>query len=595
MSSYNYYYDCLKQKGCCCCPNGSNGSNLINLLPLNNIWTGNLNTFNNIKTKNITIDGTYAITFSDAVKIMDGSNNVITTDGVGGSTAIKSNGGILSLTSVGNDLTMTSAGDINLNVSGGGTINVGAFFGTDPLITTSITDVNYNPEIIYYNDNGNNKIILPPMCKGQKMSLINNGVSGLFDWVQLGPTPSVAFPVTLFKQMSDGNIWIASNNSSTSAEIHIYDSTNTTQLGTITFGGALDGICQINVMLEDDTGLDYVYIGGEFRDVNGNAQNQFCITRVVRSTFIEAPLFDGFTTDYGVDGSVSTLLQNGSDLYAGGEFHFITPTTTTAECFIKVSPCDTTSGAQTYSQIGGGVSAAITKFTGYQDSFFSPILVMVGAIDHVDIGGTPIPTSNIASYNINTNVWTTTSGTVFFNNNINDIIPNTVPPTHFIVTGLFTDYVRAVSINLSTETSISGITVSSPFESNSITLSNPANCFAVDYWYEINTIAFTGVQKTYTSITPITQIMCSGYLNGNLALNWYNQSEIYEYKSIATSQDCLYSIDQTNPNSYFLYFGVDTYISYLLTSKFQATYFTANEYNSILYWTPLGQPQGSFS
>jgi hypothetical protein len=466
------------------------------------------------------------------------------------------------------------------------------FSNTDPLIKTTTTDVNYNPEIIYYNDNSNNKTILPPMCKGQKMSLINNGVLPVADWVQLGSP--ISYPIQLFKQMTDGNIWIAYNTSSTSAEIQIFDSTNNTQLGQINLDGALDGITQIKVMLEDDS-LDYVYIGGEFRTINSNAQNQFCITRVVRSTFVEDPLFDSSTTDYGVDGVVNTLLQAGSDLLVGGEYHFIEPTLTTAECFIKVSNCNATSGTQTYSQMGGGVSTAISKFSGYLDISSNPILVMVGSIDNVDIANTPIATSNIACYDISNNIWTATSGTVSFNDTIFDIIPNTFPTTHFIVVGLFTDYIRAVSVDLSTETSISGITVSSPFYNNSIIFQNPSNCFAVDYWYEIDTINFTGVQKAYTSITPTTQIMCADFLNGNFALSWFNQSEIYEYLPNTPSQDCIFSIDQTNPNSYFIYGNVDTYIDYLLTGKFQATYFTANEYNSILYWTPLGQPQGSFS
>lgn len=453
-----------------------------------------------------------------------------------------------------------------------------------------------NAGIIYYNDNSNNKIILPPTAIGQKMSLINNGVIGAFDWVQLGTTPVIPFPVSLFKQMSDGNIWIVSNTSPSTSEIRIFDSTNTSQLGTVLFMGQFSGICQIKVIVEDDASLDYVYIGGEFKNVNVNLQNQFCITRVVRSTFIEDPLFDGSTADYGVDGTVSTLFQINNDLYAGGEYHFIEPTVTTAECIIKVTNCNAVSGTQTYTQVGGGVSTAITKLTGYADGLGIPILVMVGAIDFVDLAATPIPTSNIAAYDTINNVWTPTSGTVNFNNNINDIILNTIPPTHFIVTGLFTDYVRAVSINLSTETAISGITVSSQFDANSIaSFANPTSCFAVDFWYEINPITFTGVQKPYTSITPTVQIMCSGIINSNLALNWFNQSEIYEYKSSAPSQDCLFSIDQTNPNSFFIYGNVDTYISYLLTGRFQATYFTANEYNSILYWTPFGQPQGSFS
>ena len=434
---------------------------------------------------------------------------------------------------IGGNITLT------LNIPNASSSVTGLLTSTD----WNIFNNKENAGIIYYNDNSNNKIILPPTTIGQKMSLINNGVIGTFDWVQLGPTPVIPFPITLFKQMSDGNIWIASNTSPTTCVIHIFDSTNTTQLGTILFNGVLSGICQVNVMVEDDASLDYVYIGGEFRDVNGNAQNQFCITRVVRSTFVEDPLFDSSTTNYGVDGTVFTLLQNGSDLYAGGEYHLIEPTATTAECIIKVSNCNAISGTQTYTQVGGGVSTAITKFTGYLDGSSNPILVMGGAIDFVDIAATPIPTSNIAAYDITNNIWTATSGTVNFNDIINDIIPNTFPPTHFIVTGRFTDYVRAVSLNLSTETAIAGITASSTFEKNSIASSaNPASCFAVDFWYEINPITFTGVQKPYTTITPATQIMCSGIINSNLALNWFNQSEIYEYKSSSPSQDCLFSI-----------------------------------------------------
>lgn len=467
----------------------------------------------------------------------------------------------------------------------------------NPLIKTTTPNVNYYPESIYYNDNSNNNnSIIPPMCKGQKMTLINNGVIPIADWVQVGTTPPTSFPINLFKQMSDGNIWIASNNGSTSAEIHIYDSTNTTQLGTITFGGALEGITIINVMVEDQNSLDYIYIGGEFRTVNGNAQNQFCITRVVRSTFVEDVLFDSTTTEYGVDGTVFTIIQVNSDLYCGGEFHQLEPTATTAECFIRVGLCDASSGTQTYAQVGGGVSTAITKFSGYIDASGNPILVMVGAIDNVDIAGTPIPTSNIATYDISNLVWTATSGTVSFNDIINDIIPNTIPATNWIVVGLFTDYIRAVSLDLTTETAIAGITVSSPFYRNSITFQNPANCFAVDYFYEIDTIGFTGVQKAYTTITPTTQIMCStDNLNGAIAISWFNSDDIYSYTTNSPPQDCDFSIDPAYIGAYFVYGNVNTYTTYNLTTKYTATMFIANDLSGTLFWTPLGQPQGSFS
>ena len=126
---------------------------------------------------------------------------------------------------IGGNITLT------LNIPNASSSVTGLLTSTD----WNIFNNKENAGIIYYNDNSNNKIILPPTTIGQKMSLINNGVIGTFDWVQLGPTPVIPFPITLFKQMSDGNIWIASNTSPTTCVIHIFDSTNTTQLGTILF------------------------------------------------------------------------------------------------------------------------------------------------------------------------------------------------------------------------------------------------------------------------------------------------------------------------------------------------------------------------
>ena len=559
--SYSYFYDYLKQKGNC-----PNGTNTISLLPLDNIWTGDLNTFNDIQTKNITIDNPNSIIFSDSVKIMDGSNNVITTDGAGETTISN----VVKMPYLSSAITPNI---VYYNTTNGGELTYGPSL-----------------ESIYYNDNSNNKIVLSASVVGQKMTVINNGVEPTFDWSQVGSP--ISYPIQIFKQMSDTNIWIAYNTSPTTAEIQIFDSTNTTLLGQINFSGVLDGICQIKVLAEDPV-LDYVYIGGEFRTVNGNVQNQFCITRVVRSTFVEDVLFDSTTTNYGVDGTVFTLLQLNTDLYAGGEFGKLEPTLTVAESLIKIGQCSGVSGTQTYSQVGGGIDTAITKFSGYIDGLGNPILFIAGNISAVDIANTPLPTSNIATYDISNNIWTTTSGTVSFDNYIADLIPNTIPTTHFICVGQFTERILAISVDLSTTTPISGISPIQPFNLNSITFQNPARAFAIDFFYELDPINFTGVQKAYTTITPTTQIMCStDNINGNTAISWFNQSEIYEYIPNTPPQNCIFT---TNPAGYFVYGNVNNYNTYELTTKYTATYFTANEINGTLYWTPLGTPNGTFT
>ena len=128
---------------------------------------------------------------------------------------------------------------------------------------------------------------------------------------------------------------------------------------------------------------------------------------------------------------------------------------------------------------------------------------------------------------------------------------------------------------------------------NSINFQNPAKAFAVDFFYEIDTINFTGTQVAYTSITPTTQIMCStDNINGNTAISWFNQSEIYEYIPNTPPQNCIFA---TNPVGYFVYGNVNNYNTYELTTKYTATSFIANEISGTLYWTPLGTPNGSFN
>jgi hypothetical protein len=89
--------------------------------------------------------------------------------------------------------------------------------------------------------------------------------------------------------------------------------------GTITFGGwAERAYCFY------ETG-GYMYIGGSFQNVNGNATPQFGLTRVNLSNYIEDPIYDSMNNIFGVDCGgggygVYAIYDWNSNLYCGGLF-----------------------------------------------------------------------------------------------------------------------------------------------------------------------------------------------------------------------------------------------------------------------------------
>jgi hypothetical protein len=84
----------------------------------------------------------------------------------------------------------------------------------------------------------------------------------------------------------------------------------------------------------------WIYVGGDFTSVNGNAQSQFGITRFFRTTWNEDPIYDSSTGCSGVNGYVNCLAgdpYNPNDsIFAGGSFNSVNGSGTTVANLIRI-------------------------------------------------------------------------------------------------------------------------------------------------------------------------------------------------------------------------------------------------------------------
>jgi hypothetical protein len=158
----------------------------------------------------------------------------------------------------------------------------------------------------------------------------------------------------------NGNVWLADIGGS--GNIQVCDSTVSTTLYNITTSAG-GGPVNINVMKQIG---GYMYIGGNFQSINGNATPQYGITRVDTSSYVENLIFDGAGGVFGVQvgGEVYCIEEKGSEVVIGGSFTTLSNGASAlyiAIIFGIMSP----SGSQSYAEFNGGVSAQV--FSIYHD------------------------------------------------------------------------------------------------------------------------------------------------------------------------------------------------------------------------------------
>jgi len=319
-------------------------------------------TFGYVETnKSLNTLGNPIITTTGAINLYQNNANQnigLTNVATGGSIIINKStggGGSVQITSATN-MVLTSSGDTTISSSSGNII-IPQSSSVNPKLITDITNVNYYPTFLVDNNNSNNVTIPPPAIMGQRLTLVNKGRTPTAVWVNYGNAISGAGGGAYAVQYdSQGHVWVARKDTST---IEIYDNTITTVLGNV----YLAGYAERAYCFYEESG--YMYIGGSFTTVNGNATAQYCITRINVYSYVEDPLYDGAGLYNGVDGSSSgygvfDIASFNSVLYCGGLFsNIIGISSIPVANLIYIQSYTASSGSQVYSEAHGGTNAKV--------------------------------------------------------------------------------------------------------------------------------------------------------------------------------------------------------------------------------------------
>ena len=231
----------------------------------------------------------------------------------------------------------------------------------------------------------NNVSIPPPAIQGQRLTLVNKGVSPASTWNDI-TAYNAGMGVQTAVRSSNGLVWIVPVSSNTG---YIFDESLSNQLGYFTVG-ASGGGQQVYCMLEDG---GYMYLGGDFASINGNAIAQVGMTRVsIYAPFNEDPFYDGAGSINGIQygGTVYDIEAYGGLLYFGGNFNsFSNSSPAWNICSVSVS-----SSSSIYDWCNGGVNNRVYALLG------SGSFLFVGGEFTQTAYGTGSPSSNarLATY-----------------------------------------------------------------------------------------------------------------------------------------------------------------------------------------------------
>jgi len=320
------------------------------------------------------------------------------------------------------DNVIQGGNSINLYATGGSSkVVVNQLSSSLPKLITEITNVIYYPTYLVDNNNTNSVSIPPPQIQGERLTLVNKGITPTSSWADYGNNYGAGANAVYFSN-STSQVWVARTDTNT---IQIYDTTLVNILGNITLSGwAERAYCFY------ETG-GYMYIGGSFQSVNGNATPQFGLTRVNLYNYIEDPIYDPANTIYGVDcggggTGVYAIYDYNSTLICGGLFTNFYPNSAPTNNLFYVSNYTGAGGSQVYYEAFGGTNGKVNAL------FNANGYLWVGG-DFTFVNNNTNAYNYLATYN---GVWDYVSGNTF--NGAVNVINNTNSYPYLLVGGVFT-------------------------------------------------------------------------------------------------------------------------------------------------------------
>jgi hypothetical protein len=470
----------------------------------------------------------------------------------------------------------TSSGNITLQ--SGGVVIVNQLSATAPKLRTEIANVNYHPEFIVDNANSNAVSVPPAEVYGEKLILLNKGVSPLVNWTAYGNQQGSAGILAMYA-CSNGDVYVSRADDNT---IYIYDSSLTTINGSFVVSGS--GASRVYCFYEES---GYMFVGGSFTSVNGNATPQINLTRINISSRAEETL-DGFGNygfgNYG-SGFVNTICSYAGELIVGGSFQQIGGSGATCNYLGKVNNQSGSSGSQNFYEVGGGVNSdvyALNNSGGY---------LFVGG-DFTYVNNSSYNYQYLATWD-NANWNYVGGGYTTFNSGVRTIMNTAFYPYLFIGGGFSAPYTYACYVDFSnpsvSSATDSGKAWSYPFVNNRQQFYNGAS-----YILTLDSVSQNTAYQTWVSLgTPPTGYTPSymGFFNSELKVAYENNGGIVYSKTLA-SQTCAFSLSSGN----FKYNGT-LYTTYTLSLIDVAMEFLGDTTSSPAYWRPIGYAYagGSFS
>ena len=251
------------------------------------------------------------------------------------------------------------------------------------VLTTSLSNVKYYPDTVLTNQDLSVVSVPLPQVDYQRLTLTNLGLTNTNAWNDYGNQVFGGVGYSAFGVDANGNIWLAS----TSGLLEVWNSTITAQLYVITllYGG---NPATINVLYSQG---GYIFIGGVFDSINGNATAQNSITRVSTSTYIEDPMEDSATLNKGfqIGSQVYCMTDVNGALVCGGTFTTDSLGTTAIQRIGSIANPYAVSGTQVWTEYANGVDNSVyaiyhTAFLNYTfvGGAFTIVNVSAGAIGY---------------------------------------------------------------------------------------------------------------------------------------------------------------------------------------------------------------------
>jgi len=295
-------------------------------------------------------------------------------------------------------LTIGTVGSASLSFIGNGGgqdgIQIQQTASLPTTLTTSLSNIKYYPDTLITNNNLNTIAVPLPQVDYQRLTLTNLGLTNTNSWNDYGNAIFSPLGFEAFFIDSNSNVWLAENGT---GNIRVCDNPPVNILHNITMANSAGSPVAVNVFYEQG---GYVFIGGTFDSINGNATPQYNITRVNLSSYTEDPMGDTVANVYGTGANYTVYGMtdvNGVLAFCGNFLSLSNGTTASYICEIT-SPY--VAGAnQVYSEMLGGVNGQVFAV------FYNSNRVFFGGDFTTVDNSSPIGYAYGAYYDYNTSAW----------------------------------------------------------------------------------------------------------------------------------------------------------------------------------------------